>query len=175
PGGQQRRPAGEPTGEQVGRDVGRPRCGLEHRPPVVARELGVGHHRPLTAAETAPPPPAAGGAGGRAPAASEVLHAVAADLVTRLGVAARQRAHGRRPTNAAAAPARAVSAARAAFFHMSGRSRVVTTGSGGSPYTSGSSISRNIAPPPPMPSPGSSRYRRASASPAPGSWQIGRA
>ena len=42
-----------------------------------------------------------------------------------------------------------------AAFHMPGRSLVVTTGSGGSPYTSGSSSSRKKAPIPPTPSSGS--------------------
>ena len=41
-------------------------------------------------------------------------------------------------------------------FQVSGRSRVVTTGSGGRPYTSGSSSSRKNAPAPPTPSSGSS-------------------
>ena len=47
------------------------------------------------------------------------------------------------------------SAAAPACFHIAGRSRVVTTGSGGSPYTSGSSSSRKNAPSPPTPSSGS--------------------
>ena len=42
---------------------------------------------------------------------------------------------------------------------------MVTTGSGGNPYTSGSSRSRKNAPAPPIPSLGSSPYRRASVTP----------
>ena len=43
---------------------------------------------------------------------------------------------------------------------------VVTTGSGGSPYTCGSSSSRKKAPAPPIPSSGSSPYSRACVTPA---------
>ena len=43
-----------------------------------------------------------------------------------------------------------------------GRSRVVTTGSGGKPYTSGLSSSKKNAPAPPIPSSASRRYRLAS-------------
>ena len=66
-----------------------------------------------------------------------------------------------RRSEATRPPTSRAPAAAATCRHIRGRSRVVTTGSGGSPYTSGSSSSRKNAPPPPMPSPGSSRYSRA--------------
>ena len=72
----------------------------------------------------------------------------------------------RPPTNAATVAAAMASAASPARFHIFGRSRVVTTGSGGSPYTSGSSSSRKNAPSPPTPSFGSWPYSRASVTPA---------
>ncbi len=50
-------------------------------------------------------------------------------------------------------------AAAAMCLYMDGRSRVVTTGSGGRPYTSGSSSRRKKAPSPPTPSSGSSPYK----------------
>src|SRR5581483_7861444 len=61
----------------------------------------------------------------------------------------------RAPTNAAATPATIAPVAIAIVRHIRGRSRVVTTGSGGRPYTSGSSRRRKNAPKPPTPSPGS--------------------
>ena len=48
------------------------------------------------------------------------------------------------------------------YFHVDARSRVGTIGSGGSPYTSGSSSSRKNAPLPPTPSSGSWPYSLAS-------------
>src|SRR6266568_5245942 len=65
--------------------------------------------------------------------------------------------HARPATPTATAATAMLAAARAALRHMRGRSRVVTTGSGGRPYTSGWSSSRKKAPAPPMPSPGSAR------------------
>ena len=53
------------------------------------------------------------------------------------------------------ARANAAAAAPAPSFHISGRFRVVTTGSGGRPYTSGSSRNRKNAPIPSTPSSGS--------------------
>src|SRR4029079_11871841 len=67
-------------------------------------------------------------------------------------------AHERPPRNASAVPTTVAAAASAVVFHSDGRSRVVTTGSGGRPYTSGSSSSRKNAPKPPTPSSGSRPY-----------------
>ena len=74
----------------------------------------------------------------------------------RVGAAGLLAAHDRRPTNAVAAATSSPSAASPACFHIRGRSAVVTTGSGGKPYTSGSSSSRKNAPAPPTPPSGSS-------------------
>src|SRR6185312_1062805 len=57
-------------------------------------------------------------------------------------------AHRLPPTNAATTAATTPAAVSAARFHIAGRSRVVTTGSGGSPYTSGRSSNRKNAPSP---------------------------
>src|SRR5690606_2337799 len=75
------------------------------------------------------------------------------------------RTHDESPTNAATAAAAMASAASPARFHIFGRSRVVTTGSGGRPYTSGWSRSRKNAPSPPTPSVGSRPYSRAVSTP----------
>src|SRR6476661_2323773 len=64
--------------------------------------------------------------------------------------------HRRPPSTAMATAPASPRAALPAAFHIAGRSRVVTTGSGGRRYTSGSSSSRKKAPMPPTPSPGSS-------------------
>src|SRR6266851_4637518 len=71
--------------------------------------------------------------------------------------AAAARLHARPVTPTATAAMAMPAAARAALRHMRGRSRVVTTGSGGRPYTSGWSSSRKKAPAPPMPSSGSAK------------------
>src|SRR5580658_5278966 len=70
------------------------------------------------------------------------------------------------PANATATPVTSTPAATPAQRHIAGRSLVVTTGSGGSPYTCGSSSSRKNAPVPPTPSSGSSPYSLASVTPA---------
>src|SRR5215469_15159553 len=71
-----------------------------------------------------------------------------------------------RPANAATTPAATTPAAIPAQRHIDGRSLVVTTGSGGNPYTSGSSSSKKNAPAPPIPSSGSAPYSLASLTPA---------
>src|SRR5204863_6760464 len=73
--------------------------------------------------------------------------------------------HPRPPTKAAATPATTAAPATNAAPHISPRSRVGTTGSGGRPYTSGSSSRRKKAPAPPTPSSPSARYSRASSIP----------
>src|SRR5256714_7169763 len=72
-----------------------------------------------------------------------------------LAAAAAAGLHARPATPTAMAAAAMPAAARAALRHMRGRSRVVTTGSGGRPYTSGWASSRKKAPAPPTPSAGS--------------------
>src|SRR4029079_5907051 len=67
-------------------------------------------------------------------------------------------AHDRTPQDASAVPTAVAADAIAPLFHIDGRSFVVTTGSGGRPYTSGSSSSRKNAPKPPTPSSGSRPY-----------------
>jgi len=57
--------------------------------------------------------------------------------------------------NDSATPATMAVAAMAVFAHMRGRNVVVTTGSGGRLYVSGSSSRRKNAPNPPTPSSGS--------------------
>src|ERR1700736_1638287 len=74
-----------------------------------------------------------------------------------LAAAAAAGLHARPATPTAMAATAMLAAARAAWRHMRGRSRVVTTGSGGRPYTSGWSSSRKKAPAPPMPSSGSAK------------------
>ena len=141
-GRQHRRRARQAAEEQVpGHVRGPPRRFLDHRAAVVGGELGVRHH-----AAARP-----GGAGGR-----RGRHGRGR------GPAGRSRPgssgpHFRRPRPRAMPAAASPAAARPTCFQMLGRSRVVTTGSGGRPYTSGSSSSRKNAPPPPMPSSGSSR------------------
>src|SRR5581483_10777631 len=66
--------------------------------------------------------------------------------------------HRRPPRNDATTLTTIAPAASAAAAHISGRCFVVTTGSGGSPYTSASSSSRKNAPKPPTPSFGSWPY-----------------
>src|SRR5271165_1901376 len=68
----------------------------------------------------------------------------------------------RLPTNADTATASSAAAAAPVCFQVEARSRVGTTGSGGSPYTSGSSSSKKNAPLPPTPSSGSWPYSLAS-------------
>ena len=70
---------------------------------------------------------------------------------------ARRCHHRPRRMEARATDAASRSPARAALRHMPARCRVVATGSGGRPYTSGSSSSRKNAPKPPTPSSGSRR------------------
>src|SRR4051812_21943979 len=72
-----------------------------------------------------------------------------------LTAGARRRAHGRLPRKTVMPTPANAAAAAPTCFHMEPRSRVVTTGSGGRPYTSGSSSSRKKAPSPPTPSSGS--------------------
>ena len=147
---QRRRPRGETTREQVARDVDPvPGRRLQDLASVVAAEVGLRDHQRLGAAALAPPrrPP---GPGSRRPGRH-------LRLTGRAGRPARtgRSAHRRRPAKAETARPTNVAAARPACFHMAGRSRVVTTGSGGNPYTSGSSSSRKNAPSPPTPSSGS--------------------
>src|SRR5690348_13424616 len=127
--GERGRAPGQPAEEQVSRNVGSPHRLLQHRPAVVGAEVGLRHHLLLAAA------------------AALLLAAAAAgaDL------------HARPVTPTATAATAMPAAARAAWRHMRGRSRVVTTGSGGRPYTSGWSSSRKKAPAPPMPSSGSAK------------------
>jgi len=73
-----------------------------------------------------------------------------------VGPPGRSVAHRRRPAKAATTPASRPSAASPIDRYMAGSSAVHTCGSGGSPYTSGSSSSRKNAPAPPTPSPGDS-------------------
>src|SRR5581483_8466750 len=70
-------------------------------------------------------------------------------------------AHSAPPANAASRPTTTPAAASAVVRHSFGRCVVGTTGSGGRPYTSGSSSSRKNAPKPPTPSSGSRPYSRA--------------
>src|SRR5690606_37973816 len=142
----------QPAGEQIGRDLPPPHRWFQHRPAVVGTELvaRLGGRLAARLFRTR---------GGRARAD-----------VAGLGVTARfARAfaalrHRRPPVQKTAADAASrAEAATAACFHMDTRSRVGTTGSGGSPYTSGSSSSRKNAPLPPTPSSGSWPYSRASS------------
>src|SRR4029078_10103885 len=75
------------------------------------------------------------------------------------------RAHDRRHT-ATSADVASVKADTATAAPVSGRFRVLTTGSGGRPYTSGSSSNRKNAPAPPTPSSGSSPDKRGSRTPS---------
>ncbi len=150
-GGQQGRPARHPAEEEIGGDVPRPHGGLDDRPAVVRRELGLGHHRvrvgataplpaPVVAALAVAPLPHAGllalapvllplpghHAGGRAVAG---VSPRAAPARARLGV----RGHRRAPAKAATAPATSAAAANPACRHITGRFFVGTTGSGGNP------------------------------------------
>src|SRR6185437_10430990 len=75
----------------------------------------------------------------------------------RLAVVGTRLAHFLPPKTAAVKPTPSASAAAPAAAQISPRSRRVSTGSGGSPYTSGSSRSRKNAPAPPMPSSASAR------------------
>src|SRR5699024_8037274 len=123
-----------------------PRCFLDHRASVVGRELRLRRRRTVRLPVTA-----------RAAAVQLRLLGL---LLIPLPV------HRRPLTNDSATPASRVRAAAPARLNMAGRSFVVTTGSGGSPYTSGSSSSKKKAPAPPTPSSGSSPYNRASGTPA---------
>src|SRR3954453_14582878 len=67
----------------------------------------------------------------------------------------RRVAHSPPPMNESASPASIAVAAIAVVRHRRGRCLVGTIGSGGRPYTSGSSRSRKKAPNPPTPSSGS--------------------
>src|SRR5438270_6884168 len=111
---------GHAAAEEVGGDVPLPYGLLQDRAVVVRAHLGLGHHGRL-----APP-----GTAGRT-----------------LGVGLRLHRRRSPKTDATTAPAK-TSAAFPAAFHMAGRSAVVTTGSGGSRYTSGSSSNRKKAPMP---------------------------
>src|SRR5207302_8832535 len=79
-------------------------------------------------------------------------------------------AHSPPPNTAAASPAPSTTAAAVAPAQTPPSRRRGSTGSGGSPYTSGSSSSRKNAPAPPTPSSSSPRYSRASDCPASCSW-----
>src|SRR5262249_12708213 len=75
------------------------------------------------------------------------------------------RAHERLPAKTATPTPANATAAAPTLRQIDPRSRVVTTGSGGRPYTSGSSRSRKNAPSPPTPSSGSRPYSRATSTP----------
>ena len=133
-------PGGQPAQEEVRRDVGLPRGGLEHRAPVVGGERRVRHHRSPR--------------GGPGRAARSALDRRSSTVPPPA-------------KNDNAAPTSRAAAAPTAMCHISVRCAVVTTGSGGRPYTSGSSSSRKNAPAPPTPSSGSSPYSRASGTAVP--------
>src|SRR5699024_1562348 len=143
-GGEQSGPAGEAAEEEVGRHLGAPRGRLDDAPPVIGGELRIGHdgHLPRAVSPAAGPTrPAAALAG--APPSRRLGRPEAVEL-----------GGGHRRPRANARPAAAIipSAAIPARENIRGRSAVGTRGSGGRPYASGSSSSRNTEPVPPTPS-----------------------
>src|SRR5699024_7355282 len=156
PGGEERRARAEPAQEQVCGHFVLPRRGFDDRAPVVGRELRLGHHRHLAGTVRA--------AAATALAAAGLGSASAAAPLRRAEGAALGRGH-RRPRNAIAADRSIPSAARPARPSLRGRVFVHTCGSGGNPYTSGSSSRRKTDPMPPTPSESFAPYSRASVMP----------
>ena len=152
--GDRRRCSGKSPEEEVAAD-GRPLPHdlIEDRLSVVGDEVtvlglgGRGHALPSITLAPLVLTNGPGGARDRVPSGDLALDAFLRHI---------RRGHCRLPTNVAATPANRAAAATPACRHIDGRSRVVTTGSGGSPYTSGSSSRRKNAPLPPTPSSGSS-------------------
>src|SRR5581483_3850960 len=93
----------------------------------------------------------------RAPVVRAHRRAALGDRAAPAGRPARESVFGHSlpPKNAAATPTASATDASAVDRHSRGRCFVGTTGSGGRPYTSGSSSSRKNAPKPPTPSFGS--------------------
>jgi hypothetical protein len=117
-GGEDRRSARQPAGEQIAGDVGlRPGRWVDDRVAVI---------RPAGMVVPSCAPVIVAGARPRAglAARAHVLRTVAGDTAV---------AHRRAPAKDSAAPANRPPAATPTRFHIAGRSRVVTTGSGGSP------------------------------------------
>src|SRR5699024_4909888 len=114
--------------------------GLDDRCAVVRAEFRGGHHELLAA------PLALSAGPGLLPRSSGDAHLVVVGpvVVGPVVVGPVDVAHQAPPptAKAATAPPSSVTAARAACCHIFPTNRVVTTGSGGSPYTSGSSSRR---------------------------------
>src|SRR5699024_4729727 len=150
--GEQRGPRREAAEEQVGGDVGLPRRGLDDGLAVIGLELRLRHHELLAPSAATPtgaralPGARRHGLSGQAGAGS--TRVVGRRLVGLVGVGHQDRPPAAKATTA---PPSSVAAASAACRHIAGAWRVVTTGSGGRPYTSGSSRSRKNAPVPPTP------------------------
>src|SRR5204863_572926 len=118
--------SGKSAGKQITGNVRRrPDRRVDHRPAVIGAERCIGHHRLLATAATPTAAPTGVHANGRLAVRSLALHAVAGDVTL---------AHRRRPEmNALATAATSVKAATPTCLYIDGRSRDVTTGSGGNP------------------------------------------